>query len=209
MEMEKKEKTAVAEKRGDLVVRFKRPYVFEGECYDEVDLSGLEDMTIQDAVDVQGQLSDGTEVAAMMVTELSHAFARALAARAAGKPIEFFQLLPMGAAKKVTNAVRGFLNGAAAEQHVVKLERPYHFAGREYTEVDLSGVEELTSMHISRAENQLVRAGFVVTENSFNYLYACIVAGMAAQLPTEFFTGLPLAELLKIKNAVNDASFFE
>lgn len=28
-------------------------------------------------------------------------------------------------------------------------------------------------------------------------------------LPEEFFTGLPLYEVLKIKNAVNDAGFFE
>ena len=59
------------------------------------------------------------------------------------------------------------------------------------------------------AENRLTRAGFMVTDTSYNYLYACILAGMATGLPEEFFTGLPLYEVLKIKNAVNDAGFFE
>ena len=48
-----------------------------------------------------------------------------------------------------------------------------------------------------------------VTETSFNYLFACILASMATGLPEEFFTGLPLREVLKLKNAVNDADFFE
>lgn len=46
-----------------------------------------------------------------------------------------------------------------------------------------------------------------MTDTSYNYLYACILAGMATGLPEEFFTGLPLYEVLKIKNAVNDAGF--
>ncbi len=32
---------------------------------------------------------------------------------------------------------------------------------------------------------------------------------MATGLPEEFFTGLPLREVLKLKNAVNDSGFFE
>ena len=55
----------------------------------------------------------------------------------------------------------------------------------------------------------MAREGFVVTETSFNYLYACIVASMATGLPEEFFTGLPVCEAVKLKNAVNDGDFFE
>ena len=61
----------------------------------------------------------------------------------------------------------------------------------------------------SEAENRLARAGFMVTGTSFNYLFACILASMATGLPEEFFTGLPLREVLKLKNAVNDSGFFE
>ena len=74
--------------------------------------------------------------------------------------------------------------------------------------MDLNGIADLNSMNESEAENRLARAGFMVTETSFNYLFACILASMATGLPEEFFTGLPLREVLKLKNAVNDSGFF-
>jgi hypothetical protein len=49
----------------------------------------------------------------------------------------------------------------------------------------------------------------MITETSFNYLYVCVLASMATGLPEGFFTGLPIDELLKLKNAVNDGDFFE
>ncbi len=66
---------------------------------------------------------------------------------------------------------------------------------------------DLNTLNESEAENRMAREGFVVTETSFNYLFACILASMATGLPEEFFTGLPLREVLKLKNAVNDADF--
>ena len=59
-----------------------------------------------------------------------------------------------------------------------------------------------------RATELLAREGFVVTENATNYLYACVIASMATGIPEDFFTSLPLHELLKLKNAVNDGDFF-
>ena len=93
--------------------------------------------------------------------------------------------------------------------HVMRLNQPYIFKGKTYTEVDLTGVADLNSLHESEAENRITRAGFMVTETTFNYLFACELASMATGLPEEFFTGLPLDEVLKVKNAVNDAGFFE
>ena len=49
----------------------------------------------------------------------------------------------------------------------------------------------------------------MITETTYNYLHSCILASMATRLPEAFFTGLPMYEVLKIKNAVNDEDFFE
>ena len=97
----------------------------------------------------------------------------------------------------------------STENHVMSLEKPYSFDGKEYKEIDLNGIADLSSMHDSAAENRMAREGFMVTETSFNYLYACVIASMAAKLPEDFFTGLPLYETVKLKNAVNDGGFFE
>ena len=172
--------------QNERVIDLGKPYKFEGTEYTSIDLSGLDKLTVKDAIDAQRQLFNEREVAAAMLCETTTAFARAIAAKAAELPID-----------------------AATENHVMQLEEPYHFKGQTYTEVDLNGIADLNSMNESEAENRLARAGFMVTETSFNYLFACILASMATGLPEEFFTGLPLREVLKLKNAVNDSGFFE
>lgn len=187
-----------------------KPYKFEGKEYTEIDLSGLDKLTVKDAIDIQRQLFNEREVAAAMLTETTTAFARAVAAKATELPIEFFKLMPRGASRRVLGSVRGYMNvDAATENHVMRLVKPVHFKGNTYTEIDLNGIADLNSMNESEAENRMARAGFVVTETSYNFLYPCILASMATGLPEEFFTGLPLYETLKLKNAVNDSSFFE
>ena len=201
-------KTAQPQRQEELVVKLKAPYRFEGKDYDEIDLNGLEKLTIQTAVDAQLELMGQQEEAAMLLAETTTAFSLALAAKATGKPIELFKLLPIGWAKRVVNTVRGYMNGEAAEGHRMKLDTPYEYEGETYSEIDLSGVADLNAMHLSEAENRMTKAGFLVTENSFNFLYACIIGGMAVKKPEAFFLGLPLRELLKLKAAVNDADFF-
>ena len=187
--------------QSERVIDLGKPYKFEGTEYTSIDLSGLDKLTVKDAIDAQRQLFNEREVTA---------FARAIAAKAAELPIEFFKLMPRGASRRVAGVVRNYMNvDAATKNHVMQLEEPYHFKGQTYTEVDLNGIADLNSMNESEAENRLARAGFMVTETSFNYLFACILASMATGLPEEFFTGLPLREVLKLKNAVNDSGFFE
>ena len=184
--------------QSERVIDLGKPYKFEGTEYTSIDLSGLDKLTVKDAIDAQRQLFNEREVAAAMLCETTTAFARAIAAKAAELPIEFFKLMPRGASRRVAGVVRNYMNvDAATENHVMQLEEPYH------------GIADLNSMNESEAENRLARAGFMVTETSFNYLFACILASMATGLPEEFFTGLPLREVLKLKNAVNDSGFFE
>lgn len=193
------------------VIVLNTPYLFEGTEYTEIDLSKLKELTIQDAVDAQRELFNEQEVAASVLCETTTAFARKLAVRATGLPIEFFQLAPRRVSKLVTVSVHAHIRAddSMTVNHVMRLNQPYQFKGKTYTEIDLNGIADLNSLHESEAENRIVRAGFMVTETTFNYLYACVLASMATGLPEEFFTGLPLEEVLKVKNAVNDAGFFE
>lgn len=192
------------------IIQLGRPFHFEDADYETIDLSGLDKLTVQAAIDAQRRLFNEREVAAAMMSETTTAFAREIAAAATEMPIEFFKLLPRGASRRVATAVREYMNVEDnTEGHILRFAHPYMFKGTIYTEVDLNGIADLTSMNESEAENRLTRAGFMVTETTFNYLFACILASMATGLPEEFFTGLPLYETLKLKNAVNDAGFFE
>ena len=212
--MEPVEETAeVAEAPVDdpLFLELKKPYRFEGKEYTEIDLRGIRKLTIRDAIDIQKRLISSQEEAAGVLTETTTAFAREIAAKATGKPIEFFKWAKRGVSKKVSRAVFAWLASAEvdADSGILELEEPYEYEGQVYTSMDLSEVADLTSMNESAAENQMAREGFVVTETSLNYMYPCILAGMATGKPTKFFTGLPLIELLKIKAIVNASGFFE
>ena len=153
--------------QNERVIDLGKPYKFEGTEYTSIDLSGLDKLTVKDAIDAQRQLFNEREVAAAMLCETTTAFARAIAAKAAELPIEFFKLMPRGTSRKVAGVVRNYMNvDAATENHVMQLEEPYHFKGQTYTEVDLNGIADLNSMNESEAENRLARAGFMVTETS-------------------------------------------
>ena len=101
-----------------------------------------------------------------------------------------------------------YMEPQAERKNVLKLNKPFTFEGMEYTEIDLSGLASLTAMNESEAENLIAREGFAILETSSNYLYICCLAGMATGKPVKFFTGLPLCELVKLRNAVNDPDFF-
>ena len=96
-------------------------------------------------------------------------------------------------------------NGAEDEEDslVIKFKKPYQFEGKEYTEIDLSGLEELTAADMIALENQYDRKSpgiNVMPEVKVGY--AVMMAARAAKLPVEVFNGLPPKEAMKVKNRV-------
>lgn len=86
---------------------------------------------------------------------------------------------------------------------VVVFKKPYHFEGKEYTEVDLSGMDDLTGADMIAINKIMQRtsAGIdVMPEVSVEYAFH--FASRAAKLPVEFFTNLPPKESMKVKNRV-------
>ena len=99
--------------------------------YGEIDLTGLEKLTVQDAIDVQRQLSARARRRPRCCGATTTAFARAMAVKATGCPLSFFKLMPRGAFKRVAGAVRRHLNvESRTENHVMHLEQPRHYKGK-------------------------------------------------------------------------------
>ena len=210
MEEQKEAAAAATERDEEYVIKLKKPYVFEGKEYAEIDLSGIKKMTIRDGIEVQKSLFNGEEIAAIVMAEASTSFAREIAARATKLPVEFFKLARLDVSRAVKATVMGMLNTErSTENHVMKFEEAYSFGGKAYTEVDLKKIGELTSLNESQAENRMAEEGFAAANSAQNFVYVSVVASMATGLPEEFFTGLPLKEVMKLKAAVNDSSFFE
>ena len=94
-----------------LLVKFNKPFKFEGKEYTEIDLSGLEDISAADMIAVNkiiSRTSSGVDV----MPEVSLEYAVNLAARATKQPVEFFTALPAKEALKIKNRVMGFLFGS-------------------------------------------------------------------------------------------------
>lgn len=107
MEEKREKETAGQPEQNDLMVKLSRPYLFEGNEYREVDLSGLEQLTADDMIRAQRMLgrSGGTTA----LPETDYGYCMYLAATAAKLPVEFFGSLPAREAVKVKNQVSLFL----------------------------------------------------------------------------------------------------
>lgn len=207
--MEERETTAVRDE--SKVIRFNKPFDFEHNPVEEIDLSGLDEMTVGDVAEIQGEAIRKNESrTASLAPEVSTAFAMKMAAKASGRPIELFQQMPAYAMKKVRRAVQTAMNhesDADDKKCVLRFAKPYLYKGETYTEVNLAGMANLTSMHLCEAEEQMIEEGVIVGESASNYRYCCILAGMATKKPTDFFEGLPVCEAIGLKNMVNSEDF--
>lgn len=193
------------------IIELKKPYVFDDEELNSIDLTGLENLTMQDAIEAQkAVIGAGEDKIILYAPEASQAFIDEVAARATGRPVEFFNGMPIGLSSRVRSAVQtAFAAKEAARNGLVILDSEYTYDGKTVKEIDLSGVEELTSVDISKAENEVLKTGVYSADMKNFFAYSCALAARATGKPVEFFTKLPLCEGVKIRAAVSAASFFE
>lgn len=86
---------------------------------------------------------------------------------------------------------------------VVTFEKPYTFEGKEYTEVDLSGLEDMNTKTWTKVMNTVRRSGEGIDPTpQLNPDYSMRMAAMASKLPVEFFELLPYKEGNKVHNRV-------
>lgn len=90
------------------------------------------------------------------------------------------------------------------QNRTVKFNKPYFFEGKQYFEIDLSGMEDLTGADMIAVNKIMARTstGIIDVMPEVSLEYACHIAAKAAKMPVEFFTQLPPKEAMKIKNRV-------
>ncbi|MCM1122552.1 MAG: phage tail assembly protein [Eubacterium sp.] len=91
----------------DLVIRLKKPITFEGERYETIDLSGLNEVKASDMVTVSRRMArNGSNY---VTSETTLEYALNMANIVTGLPLEFFDQLPPYAAMAIRNSVVAFL----------------------------------------------------------------------------------------------------
>ena len=98
------------------------------------------------------------------------------------------------------------LNGE--EELVVSFRKPYQFEGKEYYEIDLTNLENLTARDLMAVSRQVGRVqGGSVTAPELNPEYTVAIAARSANMPLEFFYGLPAREFIRVRSAVTGFLF--
>ena len=90
----------------ELIIKFRKPYEFDGETFTELDLHGLEDLRGRDLTAIEKAFNK-TGVSSF-VPESTTTYAKIVATKVTGLPAEYFEDLPVGEVEKIKNAVVGF-----------------------------------------------------------------------------------------------------
>lgn len=99
-------------------------------------------------------------------------------------------------------------NGDIIEKdNVLMLTKPYMFEGTEYTEVDLSGLDNIKARDMIEAEKIYGRSGGFSFIPEMSMEYAFVIATRASKYPIEFFQGLPPRDAMRVKNKVTNFFF--
>lgn len=108
--MEEKKET-ILEEQEDLnkdVIKLSRPYLFEGEEITEINLSGLEDIGVQEMIQASDILSNSGRVVPIPESDIQYTLF--IAHAATGLPYEFFMKLKAKDAVRVRAKVTLFFN---------------------------------------------------------------------------------------------------
>jgi hypothetical protein len=89
---------------------------------------------------------------------------------------------------------------------VLRFSKPYKFGGVEYTEVDLSGLEDVTAGVLEAVGKITAKKnpGMNPALQEMSLTFCTYLAQRVAKLPLEFFTGLPAKEAIKLKAMVTN-----
>ena len=92
------------------------------------------------------------------------------------------------------------------EDLVLRFGKPYKFGGMEYTEVDLSGLEDVTAGVLENVGKIAAKKnpGMNPALQEMSLTFCTYLAQRVAKLPLEFFTGLPAKEAIKLKTLVTN-----
>lgn len=107
--------------------------------------------------------------------------------------------------KKNDAATDGELK-ALDEEVIVKLSKTYDFEGEKISELDFSGLEDITAADMIKANKILANSGTVAILPENDLHYTLIIAASATGQPIEFFKQLKPKDAVKVKNKVT--SFF-
>ena len=94
-------------------------------------------------------------------------------------------------------------------KYLIKFRKPFVWEDNTYTEIDMSGLEDLSAKDMIAAQRTMEKSGSINVLPEMSLEYACIFASRATKMPVEFFQALPPKEAIKVKNKVTNFFYGE
>lgn len=95
------------------------------------------------------------------------------------------------------------------EEMILQLSRTYEFEGEKISQIDFSGLEEVTADNMIKATRVMTAAGHVSVLPENDLHYTLIIAADATGYPIEFFKKLKPWDAIKVKNKVTNFFYGE
>lgn len=107
-------------------------------------------------------------------------------------------------AEKITNIEEAKKEEQAVGDNslIVTLSKTYDFEGEKISEIDFSGLEDVTAKTMIKANKVLTATGDVQIMPESSLHYALIIAAECTKYPIEFYETLRPKDATKIKNTV-------
>ena len=96
------------------------------------------------------------------------------------------------------------LQGEVEDYLVIKLKKPIMFEGNKYTEINLSGLENVKAADMVSINRRMTRNGSIDITPELTLEYALNMANIVTGLPLEFFDQLPPYAAMAIKGRVTN-----
>lgn len=95
------------------------------------------------------------------------------------------------------------------EEMLLQLSKTYEFEGEKISQLDLSGMEEITADNMIKANKVMVTSGALAIMPENDLYYTLIIAADATGIPIEFFKKLRPKDAVKVKNRVSNFFYGE
>lgn len=107
-------------------------------------------------------------------------------------------------AEKITNIEEAKKEEQAVGENtlIVTLSKTYDFEGEKISEIDFSGLEDVTAKTMIKANKVLTATGDVQIMPESSLHYALIIAAECTKYPIKFYETLRPKDATKIKNTV-------
>lgn len=104
--------------------------------------------------------------------------------------------------KEVVETKGGRAEVASDKKKILELSKVYEFEGEKISSLDFSGLEDLTTENMIRANNIMENAGAASSVPENTMYYALIIASDATGMPVEFLKKLNIRDAFRMRRMV-------